>query len=962
MKKHKTLITFIVLILLLCVFVGITLYTNILSYMKVTSQAELKINGMIETLNHVQDNIDTLGAEFRERTENTMEMMVTALSPLIRGENYDEPAVFEDGVVVRAENGQIVYPDDFSGSFELLNENPDLTQLESMTLTTLISEPDNTHPVLISAKKIGGDFWYIDWWEMDVYQSSVNYEQLIREAVKTFEQLYEANLVLIEEKDGDTSILYASPALGAPETIGDLGITNEDISAQKADLTIGRKSYSAAYEDLRAFDRSAKAIILLNPIESDGYIRSCIMISAGFILLCMTGLILWVHWGEIYSRDHELTEIQQKLWQTARLRKTAAAIGLNGAILLFILLIGYQLLGNISRISRSNQESLDIITARLENSRREVSTSKQEAEQWGVYYSGRIADLYSRVPECRTREFLQKAAELTGSEFIMVFDGKGKEILASNGYVGFTLGDGVNTSEDFRYLLQGISHIIGEPAAGKFSGKMLQMIGSGMDLGEKDSFGAVLLAFDTQRTWEHAGTKEIQNYVSMITPKENLSLIVSKESGKVVYSSNPDLPGKAPADFGLNDTDLLPVSLEVFELPDGKKYGAYSEDEIYRYFYMTNSDAVRGDAVKFAAFSACFYIFTCLVISTLLLGAVRPNINASAGQLKDLLKQRPTFSMNQELIDSFRRQERGPRTLKEWWQDMTPGQKTGQLMKLSVTLILLAVIIFLLNRGELGSNSVFHFVMRGSWKRGLNELSVTAIICTLGILFTFLLFKDLLVRILSSLLTAKGRTIVGLISSLLQYVAIITAIFFCLSYLGFDTGILVTSASILTLAISLGSKDLVADILSGIFIIFEDDFQVGDFIEVNGFKGKVIDIGVRSTKLKDSNNDIKIIDNQNVKNILNKSKDLSRVSIQLKLSNTQPLEEIEAMLERELPGIPEKIPQIVNGPYYSGITGIGYHTVTIVIGAACRQSDTYAVQTRLNHILYDLFRENDFKL
>ena len=68
------------------------------------------------------------------------------------------------------------------------------------------------------------------------------------------------------------------------------------------------------------------------------------------------------------------------------------------------------------------------------------------------------------------------------------------------------------------------------------------------------------------------------------------------------------------------------------------------------------------------------------------------------------------------------------------------------------------------------------------------------------------------------------------------------------------------------------------------------------------------------------------------------------------------------MLERELPGIPEKIPQIVSGPSYSGITSIGYHTVTIVIGAACRQSDTYAVQTRLNHILYDLFRENGFKL
>ena len=77
--------------------------------------------------------------------------------------------------------------------------------------------------------------------------------------------------------------------------------------------------------------------------------------------------------------------------------------------------------------------------ARLENNSKELAANKLEEEDWGVYNAGRIADLYSRVPECRTREFLQKAAELTGSEFIMVFDGKGKEILASNGYVVIAL-------------------------------------------------------------------------------------------------------------------------------------------------------------------------------------------------------------------------------------------------------------------------------------------------------------------------------------------------------------------------------------------------------------------------------------------------------------------------------------------------------------------------------------------
>ena len=173
---------------------------------------------------------------------------------------------------------------------------------------------------------------------------------------------------------------------------------------------------------------------------------------------------------------------------------------------------------------------------------------------------------------------------------------------------------------------------------------------------------------------------------------------------------------------------------------------------------------------------------------------------------------------------------------------------------------------------------------------------------------------------------------------------------------------MVTSASILTLAISLGSKDLVADILSGIFIIFEGDFHIGDIIEVNGFKGKVIDIGVRSTKLKDSSNNIKIIDNQSVKNILNMSKESSMVFINLTLSGNQPIDEIEKMLDRELPKIGEKTPGIIRGPFYVGISEIGYHWIKICISAVCQQNDVNSLKSNLNHQLYDLFNDNGFQL
>ena len=839
-----------------------------------------------------------------------------------------------------------------------------------MTPVTLIDESGNARQVLLSVKQIEGNYFYLDWWEMENYQATINYEKNIGEAISALEKLYDAKLVLFWETEDETSddkdrLLYASASLGNPESIEDLGITKEDLASKSANLTIGKNIYAATYEELLIFDRPAKAIALLNPVSNNTYVLNCIIIAAGFILISFSAMILWLHWIRKYISDHELTEAQQSAWQPYQLRKRTLAIGLNGALLLFLLLLGYQLLGNLSRISRSNQESLDIMMARLEDSSMRLSSAKAEEEDWAIYYAGKIADLYSQLPETRQVEFLKKANELIGSESIMIFDTNGKELLSTNGYVGFTLGDGINTQEDFTYLLNGIEHVIPEPRKDKFTGKTLQSIGVRMDLGDPNAYGAVILTIDPEFTWESTENQEISNYVRMLTHQENLSFIINSESGSVVYSSDQDLLNKGASDLGLNLEEIQPVSMETFEIAGKKRYGAYNTDEEYSYFFMTDTDNAWDDTLIFSIFSAFYFILTCQLLSLYLLGVSRDDfteITKETVKLRKKLKKTPDLAVEQEAFDVFRIEERGDRTLKEWWHDITPEQKVSQVLKFTITVLLILLLIILINGNEFSSRSVINFIIHGNWKRGANELAIVAIILCLVALLCLILIKDLLVRILSTVLNAKGRTIVGLISSLIQYIAIITAVFFCLSYLGFDTSVLVTSASILTLAISLGSKDLVADILSGIFIIFEGDFHIGDIIEVNGFKGKVIDIGVRSTKLKDSNNNIKIIDNQSVKNVLNMSKETSWVFTSLTLSSSVPIEEVEAMLDRELPKIGEDTPEIISGPYYFGIGEIGYHWIKITIGTACLQSNVTKLKSYLNNRIFEIFKKNGFQL
>ena len=158
-------------------------------------------------------------------------------------------------IVFRIENGKAVYPKGFSGRFELQDEGIDLDHLPVMTAATLVEEPDSTRSVLLSAKKIEGNYYYADWWEMEDYQASINYEKTIGEAIRALEKLYDAKLLLVWKPDEETpvdeiEILYASEALGTPETLTDLGVTKENLTSETANLTIGKKIYAATYEEL----------------------------------------------------------------------------------------------------------------------------------------------------------------------------------------------------------------------------------------------------------------------------------------------------------------------------------------------------------------------------------------------------------------------------------------------------------------------------------------------------------------------------------------------------------------------------------------------------------------------------------------------------------------------------------------------------------------------------------------
>jgi small conductance mechanosensitive channel len=97
----------------------------------------------------------------------------------------------------------------------------------------------------------------------------------------------------------------------------------------------------------------------------------------------------------------------------------------------------------------------------------------------------------------------------------------------------------------------------------------------------------------------------------------------------------------------------------------------------------------------------------------------------------------------------------------------------------------------------------------------------------------------------------RTKTIASVLDNFIVWGIAITSIVMVLSELGVDIGALIAVTSILGAAIGFGAQSLVKDILSGIFIVFEDQYGVGDWVDLGSADGEVEKVGLRVTELRD---------------------------------------------------------------------------------------------------------------
>lgn len=229
-----------------------------------------------------------------------------------------------------------------------------------------------------------------------------------------------------------------------------------------------------------------------------------------------------------------------------------------------------------------------------------------------------------------------------------------------------------------------------------------------------------------------------------------------------------------------------------------------------------------------------------------------------------------------------------------------------------------------------------------------------------GIAITFAIALHYLAKIVFR--SKKGKTISRLLVSFIKWAIALTAVFFILDAWGVPATATLTGAGVLALIIGLGSQSLVADILAGIFIVFEGEFQVGDIVIIDGWRGEVKEIGMRTTKLLDAGGNVKIVNNSEIKTIINQTQELSLAKANVSVSYNVRIEKVEAAIADNIAKIKEKIPAIEEGPFYKGVTELGESGVGLLFVAKCKEDDIYQVQRDLNREIKIMFDDNNIEI
>lgn len=202
------------------------------------------------------------------------------------------------------------------------------------------------------------------------------------------------------------------------------------------------------------------------------------------------------------------------------------------------------------------------------------------------------------------------------------------------------------------------------------------------------------------------------------------------------------------------------------------------------------------------------------------------------------------------------------------------------------------------------------------------------------------------------------RTLVPLLHSVCQYVLYFGSAIVMLGTLGIQTAPILAGAGIVGLAVGLGAQGLVTDVVSGFFILFENQYLVGDFVQIGDASGIVEAVGIRLTQIRDGYGKLHIIPNGQVKGVINYSKGYVNAVVDFKVPAGTDLESVFRAMHEAGRRLRQARKEVLEDTQVHGLIDLGSSDMTIRAVTKVQPGTHGMMQNEYRRLLKQVFDQN----
>ncbi len=224
------------------------------------------------------------------------------------------------------------------------------------------------------------------------------------------------------------------------------------------------------------------------------------------------------------------------------------------------------------------------------------------------------------------------------------------------------------------------------------------------------------------------------------------------------------------------------------------------------------------------------------------------------------------------------------------------------------------------------------------------------------------IIKKIITKRTQKLKKKRQITMQKLIQNIAKYTIFILVAAGVLSILGINITSIVAGLGVASVILSLALKDMMQDVLSGMSIIMEDQFDIGDLVEINGFTGTVIDLGLKSTKIKSYENVVKIISNRTITEVINYSKTNPNLVVDIPMAYEVDSKLTDKVIKNIIKRIEKEVTTLVGPIDFWGLNEFADSSIKYRLLVPVKMDEQFSAERQINKIIKEEYDKENISI